>query len=204
MVAGKDGQYRQQFARSGYGHSPARSPFYRRFGKGVLIVTACLVPAFAALVIFAVAGTYRTAESSDPEAAAAFTNLVQELISDQPDLTLDVAEIAGHPVETVCLIPFFDTVGNAAEAMGQLDHVPEELRDRYIGDHNVGLLMIGQDRSTFGELDDVWAWDFFPPRGCYSDGPFAIRANDLVHLDGLVLLAAGANLELELASPVPE
>ncbi len=67
-----------------------------------------------------------------------------------------------------------------------------------------GLLMIGEGRSSFGELDGVWSWDFFPPRGCYEGGPFAIRANDLVDLEGLVLIAAGANLELELASPTPE
>lgn len=202
MMAGMDGQYRQHAARAGYGRSP--NPSVRRRGKWVLIVGACLLPAAAAVAVFAMAGAYTVPEGSDPDAARAFTNLVQELLSEQPDLTLDVRQIAGHEVETVCLIPFFDTVGAAAEDMGRLASVPEEFRDRYIGDHNVGLLMIGEGRSSFGELDGVWSWDFFPPRGCYEGGPFAIRANDLVDLEGLVLIAAGANLELELASPTPE
>jgi hypothetical protein len=201
MVAGMDGQYRQQSARGGYRHSPTRVPSARRRGKWVLVVGACLLPAAAAVAVFAMAGAYRAPEGSDPAAARAFTNLVQELLSEQPDLTLDVRQIAGHEVDTVCLIPFFDTVGEAADDMGRLAFVPEEFRNRYIGDHNVGLLMIGHDQSSFGELDGVWSWDFFPPRGCYEGGPFALRANDLVNLDGLVLIATGSNLELELASP---
>ncbi len=199
-MAGATDRQQRTHAGNGTSRPPARLRF-RGIRNTVLIVVACLVPAAAAAAIFALTGTYRTAESSDPAAALAFTTHVRQLLAEDPDMTLDVADIAGHTVETVCLIPFFDTVGSAAEDLGQLAAVPVELRDRYIGDHNVGLLMIGADRSTFGELDDVWAWDFFPPRGCYEGGPFALRARDLGNLDGLVLLA-GDDLELELASPI--
>ena len=126
-----------------------------------------------------------------------------QLLSEEPDLTLDIADIAGHSSNGLP-DPVLRHRRPAAKDLGRLAAVPDELRDRYVGDHNVGLLMIGVDRSTFGESDDVWAWDFFPPRGCYEGGPFALRARDLRNLDGLVLIAGGPTSSSSSASPTLE